>query len=52
MPATMARYMAHSDAIYFTEDQLNFWSINAQIESELLKVKAQIARKIDECKSK
>ena len=49
----MARYMAHSDAINFTEDQLNFRSIiNAQIESELLKVKAQIARKMDECKSK
>ena len=31
----MARYMAHSDAINFTLDQLNFRSINAQIESEL-----------------
>ena len=48
----MARHRGHSDAMIFTEDQLNFRSINAQIESELLKLKAQIARKIDECKSK
>ena len=33
----MARYRGHSDAMNFTEDQLNFRSIiNAQIEIELL----------------